>query len=134
MARVRRADEDGDLATPRHEVLVSGERFDARAGSLFDPFGVVDVDEATATLRDEMLELLRQLVATALTPRQREIVELSFVDGLSQSQIAARLGISQQVVSKSLFGVVRNGRRVGGALRRLRELCDENGIDPEQWV
>jgi RNA polymerase sigma factor (sigma-70 family) len=134
MARGRPADEDRDLATPRHEVLVSGERFDGRQGSLFDPFGVTDVDEATADLRDEMLELLRQLVATALTPRQREIVELSFVDGLSQAQIAARLGISQQVVSKSLFGVVRDGRRVGGALRRLRQLCEENGIDPERWV
>lgn len=81
-----------------------------------------------------MLELLRELVETALTARQREIVELSFVDGLTQSEIAERLGISQQVVSKSLFGVVRNGRRVGGAIRRLRQLCEAHGIDPERWV
>ena len=134
MARGRRADDDGELPTPRREVLVSGERFDAREGSLFDPFSAAEVDEPTAALREEMLQLLRELVATGLTPRQREIVELSFVEGLSQAEVAARLGITQQVVSKSLFGVVRNGRRIGGAMRRLRQLCDDNGIDPERWV
>lgn len=126
---------DNNVVTPRREVLVSGDRFDLRQGSLFDPFVAEDArDEETAAVRDEMLDLFRELVATALTPRQREIVELAFVDGLTQAEIAARLGISQQVVSKSLFGVVRNGRRIGGAIRRLRQLCEAHGIDPGQWV
>ena len=45
-----------------------------------------------------------------------------------------RLGITQQVVSKQLFGVIRDGKRIGGAIRRLRQLCEEHGIDPERWV
>jgi RNA polymerase sigma factor (sigma-70 family) len=128
------SDDDDDLTPPRREVLVSGERFDLRPSSLFDPFDPAPLDEEKAAVRDEMLDLLLELVATALTPRQREIVELSFVEGLTQSEIATRLGISQQVVSKSLFGVVRNGRRIGGAISRLRQLCEANGIDPERWV
>ena len=135
VGRSRRMRGDGELLPPRREILVVGDSFDLREGSLFDPFGAGSglSEEATA-VRDQMLDLLRELVATALTPRQREVVELSFVDGLTQSEIAERLGISQQVVSKSLFGVVRNGRRVGGAIGRLRQLCEEHGIDPEEWV
>ena len=135
---LERGDERQEPATatpPRREVLVRGEVFDRRAGSLFETtFGDgCDADDAT-TARDEMLELLRELVATKLTDRQRQIVELFYTDGLTQAEIAARLGITQQVVSKQLFGVLRDGRRIGGAIRRLRQLCDEHGIDPERWV
>jgi RNA polymerase sigma-B factor len=36
----------------------------------------------------------------ALPPREREIVHLSFYEGLSQREIAARVGISQMHVSR----------------------------------
>lgn len=65
-------------------------------------------------------DLVRRAVATALTEKQREAVELFFFEGLSQSEIARRLGISQQVVQKRLFGAQRNGAIVGGALAKLR--------------
>ena len=115
---------------------MSGDRFDRRAGSLFDAAMAADdgLDDDTRAVRDEMLALLAELVATGLTERQREIVELYFTDGCTQAQIAERLGISQQVVSRQLFGVVRDGKRIGGAIRRLRVLCEEHGIDPERWV
>ena len=124
--------EEPAAAKVRRELLVRGEELDRRPGSLFEAFsaGPDELDER----RDEMLELLRELVATKLTARQREIVELSFLDGLSQAEVAARLGITQQVVSKQLFGVMRDGKRIGGAIRRLRQLCEEHGIDPERWV
>jgi RNA polymerase sigma factor (sigma-70 family) len=130
----RGPDETG--ADARREILVRGEVFDRRAGTLFESFAdpADDLDDDAAGVRAEMLALLAQLVATALTPRQREIVELYFTDGLTQAEIAGRLGISQQVVSKQLFGVMRDGRRIGGAIRRLRQLCEEHGIDPERWV
>jgi RNA polymerase sigma factor (sigma-70 family) len=65
-------------------------------------------------------ELVRRAVAAALTPKQREAVELYFFDGLSQSEIARRLGVSQQVIHKRIYGVERNGVTVGGALAKLR--------------
>src|SRR5688500_4976401 len=119
----------------RRELLVRGEEFDRRPGSLFESAFAGDDDGGdTAAVRDELLDLLRKLVATRLTDRQREIVELFYTDGLTQAEIAARLGITQQVVSKQLFGGVRDGRRIGGAIRRLRQLCEEHGSDPERWV
>ena len=124
----------GEEKSVRREVLVRGEVFDRRSGSLFESTFAADDDEDAAAVREEMFALLRELVATKLTARQREIVELSYTDGLTQAEIAARLGITQQVVSKQLFGVMRDGRRIGGAIRRLRQLCEEHGIDPERWV
>lgn len=79
-------------------------------GPLSDP----DTDE---TIRDE---LVREIVRSSLTTKQREAVELHFFEGLSQSEIARRLGISQQVVQKRIFGAVRGGATIGGALAKLR--------------
>jgi RNA polymerase sigma factor (sigma-70 family) len=130
-ATTMRADDD-----TRREVLVRQEVLDRRAGSLFDAFTDEDAgsDPETEAVREEMFALLRELVATKLTDRQRQIVELYFTDGLTQADIAVTLGITQQVVSKQLFGVMRDGKRIGGAIRRLRQLCEEHGIDPERWV
>ncbi len=74
-------------------------------------------------LEPETIEIaVRRAVATALTDKQRETVELFFFEGLSQSEIARRLGISQQVVQRRIYGVRRAGVVVGGALARLRQV------------
>ena len=63
-----------------------------------------------------------------LTARQREVVYLYFFEGLNQRQIAEKLSISQQSVSEHLYGKIRNGRAVGGAMRKLRKECAKRGI------
>jgi RNA polymerase sigma factor (sigma-70 family) len=88
-------------------------------------------DPDRARLRAELIAALRELVSSRLTDRQRRIVELYFYEGRTQQEIADELRISQQVVSRQLFGVVRNGKKVGGAIKRLRDVCDELGIE---WV
>jgi DNA-directed RNA polymerase specialized sigma24 family protein len=93
-----------------------------------------EVDPVRAAARREALGAIADLVQTGLTAKQREIVQLYFYDGRSQVEIAEALGISQQVVSRQLFGVVRDGRRIGGAIARLRKACESLGIDPEKWV
>ena len=85
-------------------------------------------DPNRARLRAELISVLRELVSSRLTDRQRRIVELYFYEGRTQQEIAASLSISQQVVSRQLFGVVRNGKKVGGAIKRLRDVCDELGV------
>jgi RNA polymerase sigma factor (sigma-70 family) len=88
-------------------------------------------DENRARLRAELITALRELVSSRLTDRQRRIVELYFYEGRTQQEIADELRISQQVVSRQLFGVVRNGKKIGGAIKRLRDVCAELGIE---WV
>lgn len=70
---------------------------------------------------DALCDAVRRAVEAVLTGRQREIVEWHYFEGASQGEIARRLGVSQQVVQKSLHGVTRRGRTVGGSLRRLRD-------------
>ncbi len=72
--------------------------------------------------RDALHAAVREAVRSALTDKQREVVEACFFEGLSQGEIARRLGITQQVVDKRLFGATRDGKRVGGAMARLREV------------
>jgi RNA polymerase sigma factor (sigma-70 family) len=84
--------------------------------------------------KQEAVDLIRELIHTQLTPRQRQVIEMYFYQNMTQQEIADALGVSQQVVSKTLFGVVRDGRKVGGAVKKLRKLCEKQGIDPQKWV
>jgi RNA polymerase sigma-B factor len=65
--------------------------------TIADRFGTIDVDI------DRMLdaETVRPLLA-ALPDREREIVVLRFFEDMTQTQIAARMGISQMHVSRLL--------------------------------
>ena len=81
--------------------------------------------ELLAERQDAQIAALQRAIAE-LTDKQREAIRLYFYDELSQAEIATHLGVSQQVVSKRLFGVVRNGRRVGGAIARLRRLMADS--------
>lgn len=75
--------------------------------------------------RERLARALRTAIATDLTEKQREVVEAYFFGGESQGDIARRLGVSQQVVQKRLFGAPRGERLVGGAIARLRQALAE---------
>ena len=63
-----------------------------------------------------------------LTDRQREAALLYFRHGKTQREIAEIMGISRRVVSQHLFGITRGGRQVGGAMRKLRKYCQDEGL------
>jgi RNA polymerase sigma-B factor len=67
-----------------------------------------DPTDAYETIDDA--DLLRRLL-DRLPPREREICELRFVDELTQSEIARRVGISQMHVSRLLRASIDHMRR-----------------------
>ncbi len=75
-----------------------------------------------------IMPAIRAVMDDILTDRQHEVVSLYFLERLNQRQIAERLGIAQQSVSERLYGKMRNGRAVGGALRKLRKACAKRGV------
>jgi RNA polymerase sigma factor (sigma-70 family) len=78
-------------------------------------------DSTLSETREKLYEAVRDAITTTLTDKQREAIEAFFFEGLSQGEIARRLGVTQQVVQKRIYGAGREGKTVGGALRKLRD-------------
>jgi RNA polymerase sigma-B factor len=86
---------------------------DDGGSTLGDLLGGDDDELARATDRTLLESLLR-----AVTPREREILQLRFVEDLTQSQIGERIGVSQMQVSRILRGALtrmRTAARVSDA-------------------
>ena len=122
------------------EISVDPEILESKliAPDLLEQLLITPEDEQAAQekaeIKQEAIEQIRLLIQTKLTPKQRQIVELYFHKDMTQQEIAQELGLSQQVVCKHLFGVLRGGRRVGGAMTKLRKSAEKLGIDPKKWV
>lgn len=76
-----------------------------------------DVPLDAALLDGERSTAVRQSLA-AMPPRQREVLELMYFRGLSQSEVAERLGVPLGTVKSRAFH----------GLQRLRELLEEHGV------
>jgi predicted transcriptional regulator len=93
-------------------------------------------DEVDRERRHAMREFFEQvapavesLIDEELTDRQREVVKLYYFYGKTQEDIAEILDLTQSTVSRHLFGTVRDGRKVGGAITKLRKAIDRNRDD-----
>ena len=101
-----------DLHNLRHGVpLEGGEGDDVHDGGVL---GVLDVGYEAAEARTVLSELLDVLP----TARDRRIVRMRFVDGLTQSEIAREIGVSQVQVSRLLRGNLDRMRRAASRRRR----------------
>jgi DNA-binding MarR family transcriptional regulator len=69
--------------------------------------------------------VVHRLIDSELTQRQREVLKLYYFHGKTQEDIAAILALSQSTVSRHLFGTVRNGKKVGGAISKLRKTIEK---------
>ena len=78
---------------------------------------------------DEVRPSVDAYIENCLTTRQKEVVKLYYYYGKTQEDIAVILNLTQSTVSRHLFGTVRGGKKVGGAIPKLRKLVDKNG-DP----
>lgn len=77
-----------------------------------------------------VLPTVIELVDEQLTPRQREILRLYYLCDKTQEDIAAMLNLSQSTVSRHLFGTVRNGKKVGGAIPKLQKAVERREYAP----
>ncbi|HEX5147341.1 MAG TPA: SigB/SigF/SigG family RNA polymerase sigma factor [Conexibacter sp.] len=78
--------------------------------TLVDLLGDDDADIDRARDRALLETLMR-----AVTPREREILRMRFVEDLTQSQIGERVGVSQMQVSRILRGALTRMREVARA-------------------
>ena len=93
--------------------LESGGQGDDEAPSIIDHYATEDEDLAASDDRMVLEETIRDF-----SPREQEIIRMRFIDGLTQVEIAKRLGISQVQVSRLL-------RRT---LKKVQEKIDPEGF------
>ena len=74
-----------------------------------------------------VLPAINKLIDTRLTERQRAILRLYYFKGMTQVEIAETLDLTQSTVSRHLFGTTRGGKKVGGAIAKLRKTLEKNG-------
>jgi RNA polymerase sigma-B factor len=103
-----------ETASAHHSTSLDAPRDDGEeeSGTLADAFG--EVDE-----RFELVDASVTISAAAkqLSARERRVLALRFINDMTQTQIAEKIGVSQMQVSRIL-------RR---ALGRLRELTETDG-------
>lgn len=102
-------------ALDRYRSLSSRARAEGKVE--VDPVAATAEPSASAT-QGQLGARVREALAT-LAPQQRQVIEIAYFEGLSQSEIAARL--------QSPLGTVKSWTRQG--LARLREL-----LPREEWA
>lgn len=65
------------------------------------------------------------LIDSELTRRQKEVLRLYYLYGKTQEDIATILDLTQSTVSRHLFGTVRQGKKVGGAIPKLKKILEK---------
>ena len=78
----------------------------------------------------DWMEEIKRIIERELTQRQREAATLYFFHRKTQEEVARILGISRRVVGQHLFGIRRNGRRIGGAIKKIRKICTQRPLSP----
>ena len=78
--------------------------------------------------REQFMPRLMEIIEDELTPKQRQAVVLYFFGQKTQEEIGRIMGIPHQVVSQHIYGIRRNGKKIGGAITKIRKACKKRGI------
>lgn len=85
--------------------------------------------EAFRDFFQDVKPVVYDLIENRLTQRQKEVVKLYYLYGKTQEDIATILDLTQSTVSRHLFGTVRGGKKIGGAIPKLRKLVERDAAD-----
>ena len=78
--------------------------------------------------KSEVFPLIMEVIENDLTKMQRNCIKLHFLCRRTQEEIAYKLGISRRVVTQHIYGIRRNGKHVGGGIKKIRKICQRRGI------
>jgi len=125
-------------AYTRHACSISRNRFAAMCTSL-DPVDskinlAADcsaIDALPVLTQEALWTFLLHIANTCCTARQAECIRLHFGEGLTQREIAGKIGLNQSSVAHSLYGIKLTsnrerdakfqGKYYGGAIRSIRK-------------
>jgi len=85
------------------------------------------ISESSVRYKEEIFRAVLQIADEQLTERQKQILYLRFVRGMTQVQIGKQLKISQSCVSLQINGIPNYvyNKKHGGILPKLKRICVE---------
>ena len=104
------------------------DRFCAEQGLWYESDEERQIRNRREDRSDVLVREIKDIIENELTPRQRDITRLYFFHGKTQGEIAQIVGVSRRVVGQHLFGIFRKGRQVGGAIQRIRKVCEQRNV------
>ena len=78
--------------------------------------------------QEQFMPRLIEIIENELTPKQRQAIVLYFFEQKTQEEIGRIMGIPHQVVSQHIYGIRRNGKKIGGAIMKIRKICRKRGV------
>lgn len=122
----------------RHACSISRNRFAAMCTSLDPVDSKINlapdcsaIDALPVLTQEALWHFLIDLADACCTPRQVECIRLHFGEGLTQREIAGKVGLNQSSVAHSLYGIKLTsnrerdakyqGKYYGGAMRSIRK-------------
>lgn len=92
----------------------------------FEPFDYDKHDELLG-LVETLNDMIKDIIETKLTDRQRVITRKIFFEKKTQMEVADSLGLCQTTIHKVLHGNINyfhGGKRYGGAMKKIKKLCE----------
>ena len=80
-------------------------------------------------LKNELLEEVLFIINNSLTKKQKEVMQMTYLEGKTQCEISFALGKHQTTIHKILQGNIdynNDKKRYGGALKKIKRLCGTN--------
>ncbi|MGQ9609845.1 MAG: RNA polymerase sigma factor [bacterium] len=78
--------------------------------------------------KEQILPLIMDIIENELTEMQRTCIKMYFLNERTREDIANHLGIPRRVVTQHIYGIVRNGKRIGGGIPKIRKMCEKKNI------
>jgi DNA-directed RNA polymerase specialized sigma24 family protein len=102
--------------------------FDTRRALWYETDDERETRWIRADRQEQLMPRLMEIIENELTPKQRQAVLLYFFGQKTQEEIGRIMGVPHQVVSQHIYGIRRNGKKIGGAIARIRKACKKRGI------
>ncbi len=102
--------------------------FDNRSGLWYETDEERESRWSREYVQTQIMTKVMDIISSELTSKQQQAVILYFFGRKTQEEIGQIMGIPHQVVSQHLYGITRNGKKVGGAIAKIRKACEKRGI------
>ena len=78
--------------------------------------------------KSHILPVIMDIIENDLTDMQKVCIKMHFLHERTREEVAQTLGISRRVVTQHIYGIFRQGKRVGGGIEKIKKICQKRCI------